>query len=401
MTMKTLLRRGDVRLLLTGQALSMFGDWMMIIVLGIWTKVLTGSNSAAGLVFFAFAVCGLLSPLGGLVVDRMPKRPLMIGTHLALAGVMCLLLLVHGKADVWIIYLVTVLYGLGGDFFAAARGSMMKSMLPDELLAEANGALQSLREGLRLVAPLAGAAIYAAAGGSIVALVDAGTFVASAALLVSLRFVEPATAVKEQHFLREVTAGIGHIWREPTLRKLTIGVAGALLVIGFDETLIFAVTAALGRPPSYIAIFGSAQGVGSIAGGLTAATLLRRLGELRIAGIGIALFAAANLCFLVLKLAVVFAAMAIAGVGIVWAVVAIATAYQRRSPQTLQGRVNAASNLLFSVPQTVSIALGAVLITLIDFRVEIVVMAAGMVVCAAYLLLARREEEVAELSLAA
>jgi len=49
MTMKTLLRRSDVRLLLAGQALSMFGDWMMIIVLAIWTKVITGSNGAAGL----------------------------------------------------------------------------------------------------------------------------------------------------------------------------------------------------------------------------------------------------------------------------------------------------------------------------------------------------------------
>ena len=47
MTMKTILRRRDVRLLLTGQSLSMFGDWMMIIVLGIWTKVLTGSNGGA------------------------------------------------------------------------------------------------------------------------------------------------------------------------------------------------------------------------------------------------------------------------------------------------------------------------------------------------------------------
>ena len=78
MTMKTILRRSDVRLLLTGQALSMFGDWMMIIVLGIWTKVLTGSNGAAGLVFFVFALAGLVSPIGGLVVDRFPKRRVMM-----------------------------------------------------------------------------------------------------------------------------------------------------------------------------------------------------------------------------------------------------------------------------------------------------------------------------------
>src|SRR4051794_39990226 len=101
--MKTLLRRSDLRLLLAGQALSMFGDWMMIIVLGIWMKVLTGSNSAAGLVFFTFAATSMLGPFGGVIVDRLPKRPLMIATHLALAAVMCVLLLVHGRSDAWIL----------------------------------------------------------------------------------------------------------------------------------------------------------------------------------------------------------------------------------------------------------------------------------------------------------
>ena len=67
---RTLLGRRDVRLLLAGQTLSMFGDWAMIIVLGIWAKVLTGSNAQAGLVFFVFALASLAAPLGGLLVDR-------------------------------------------------------------------------------------------------------------------------------------------------------------------------------------------------------------------------------------------------------------------------------------------------------------------------------------------
>jgi len=401
MTMKTILRRTDVRLLLTGQSLSMFGDWMMIIVLGIWTKVLTGSNGAAGLVFFVFALTGLVSPLGGLVVDRVRKRPLMIGTHLALAGIMCLLLLVHDRGDVWLLYLVTLLYGLGGDIFASARQSMLKAMLPDEVLGDANGLLQSVREGMRLVAPLAGAGLYAVAGGSVVALVDAATFVLSAATLVALPFVEPPAAVAEHRFLREATAGIVHIWHDDVLRRLTIGTAGTMLVIGFSETLIFAITQALGRPASFIGVLGTLQGVGSIAGGLTAGRMLRRLGDLRTLGIGIVLFAVGDLLWLILSLPVVLAAMAIAGCGIVWAVVALSTAYQRRSPQHVQGRVAAASNMLFSVPQTISIATGAALISVVDYRVEIVAMAIGTVLSAAYLLTRRLREPEATLELAA
>jgi MFS family permease len=396
--MRTLFARKDVRLLLAGQTLSMFGDWAMIIVLGIWTKVLTGSNGAAGLVFFVFALASLAAPLGGLVVDRVAKRPLMIATHLALAAVMCLLLLVHDRSDVWLIYAVTILYGLGGDVFAAARSSMLKAMLPDALLGEANGALQSLREGLRLIAPVAGAGLFALWGGAVVALVDAATFVASAATLVALRFVEPPPAPKEHRFFREISAGFGHIWRTLPLRQLTVGLGVAMLVVGFSETLIFAVTAnGLHRSPAFIGVLEVFQGIGSVAGGVTAGRLLRRIGDVRLTGLGLAVFAMGDAFLLVPRMATVLAGAVLAGVGIVWAVVALATAYQQRSPQSVQGRVNAAANMLFSVPQTISIAVGAALITVVDYRVEIVAMGAVVLVAAAYLL-TRREAEPVEIA---
>jgi MFS family permease len=128
------------------------------------------------------------------------------------------------------------------------------------------------------------------------------------------------------------------------------------------------------------------QGVGSILGGLTAAGLMQRIGDLRLSGIGIALFGIGDCLWLVPSVPVVLASTAVAGVGIVWAIVALATAYQRRSPDHMQGRVSAAANMLFSVPQTISIAAGAALITLVDYRVEIVAMAVVFVLSAAYLL---------------
>jgi MFS family permease len=396
--MKALLARRDVRILLAGQSLSMFGDWAMIIVLGIWMKVLTGSNGAAGLVFFVFALASLAAPLGGLVVDRLPKRPLMIATHLALAAVMCLLLLVHDRGDVWLIYLVTTLYGLGGDIFGAARSAMLKAMLPDALLGDANGALQSLREGLRIVAPVAGAGIFAVSGGAVVALVDAATFLVSAGTLAVLPFVEPPPAVKGHRFLHEVSAGVGHIWQTEALRRLTLGLGTAMLVVGFSETLIFAVTAnGLHRSPAFIGVLEVFQGIGAVAGGLTASRLLRRIGDVRLTGLGLVAFAAGDTFFLVPRVEAVLAAGVIAGIGIVWAVVALATAYQQRSPQSVQGRVNAAASMLFSVPQTVSIAVGAALITVVDYRVEVVAMAAVVLAAAGYLL-TRREPEPVEVA---
>jgi MFS family permease len=174
-----------------------------------------------------------------------------------------------------------------------------------------------------------------------------------------------------------------------------------MLVIGFSETLIFALTAALHRPPSFIGVLDTAQGAGAIIGGVTASRLLRRVGDLRTAGFGVALFALGDLCWLVPSLPVVVVSLVMAGLGIVWAVVAIGTAYQRRSGQSIQGRVAAAANMLFSVPQTMSIAVGAVLISLVDYRVEILAMFAGVAVSAAYLLTREPEESEQQVALAA
>ena len=402
MSVRTLLARGDIRLLFAGQTLSMVGDWMMFIVLGIWAKTLTGSSSAAGLVFFVLTLTGVVAPLGGLVVDRLPKRPLMIATHVALAGVMCLLFLVHDRGDLWLLYVVTGLYGLGGDVFAAARGAMLKAMVPNELLGDANGVYQAIREGLRIVAPLAGAGIFAVFGGSVVAAVDAATFLGSAATLVALRFAEPTRARKEHHFLREISAGIAHIVRTRVLRELTTGLAAALFVAGFSETLIFAVADdSLHRSASFVGVIGSFQGIGAIAGGISAAWLMRRVGDLRLAGLGIGLFGVGDLFWIVPNVPVVLASTVLAGAGIAWAVVALATAYQRRSPDVVQGRVAAAANMLFSVPQTIGIAVGAGLITVVDFRVEIVTMTVVFLASALYLLTRRGEPAEVETALAA
>jgi Na+/melibiose symporter-like transporter len=111
---RALLADRNARLLLVGQSLSLFGDRAMYLALSVWMKTLTGSNAAAGLVFFVLAAPGLIAPVFGLVVDRMRKRPLMIATDVSIGLVLLSLLFVHGRGDVWIIYAVTFLYGASG-----------------------------------------------------------------------------------------------------------------------------------------------------------------------------------------------------------------------------------------------------------------------------------------------
>ncbi|MBV9445095.1 MAG: hypothetical protein JO345_04255 [Streptosporangiaceae bacterium] len=69
-----------------------------------------------------------------------------------------------------------------------------------------------------------------------------------------------------------------------------------------------------------------------------------------------------------------------------WLPVAVMTAAQRYSPLALQGRVNAAVLMAITGPQTISIAAGAVLISLVDYRVLLIVMAVLTGGCALALL---------------
>jgi MFS family permease len=385
--MRRLLGIRNVRIFVGGWTASVFGDWAMFIVLGVWTKDLTRSNSAAGLVFFALALPSLFSPFAGLVVDRLPRRPVLMWTYAAEAVVVLSLLFVHDRGDVWIIYAVTVFYGASGTLAASARSALLTVMVPHELLGESNGVLQTLREGLRLIAPLVGALIYASVGGGAVAILDSASFVAVVIALALIRLEEPRFEREEQHFVTQLLAGVRHVFATLPLRQIVLATGVCLLVVGFSETLIFAVLdQGLHRPASFFGVLSSLQGVGAIAGGVTAARVMRRIGDVRLVGLGMGLFAVGELSFVSHSLPLVLAGIACAGAGIAWLIVGYITAIQMRTPLRLQGRVLSASDTLVNTPQTISIALGALLTTLIDYRILVVLMAVVTAMAGGFLL---------------
>jgi Na+/melibiose symporter-like transporter len=383
---RSLLADRDARLLLVGQSLSQFGDRAMYLALSVWVKTLTGSNADAGLVFFVLAAPGLLAPVFGLAVDRMRKRPLMIATDVVIGLVVLTLLFVRGRGDVWLIYAVTLIYGASGYLFFSAQSALLTRMLPADLLPDANAALQTMSESSRLVAPLVGAGLFAAFGGAAVAVLDAATFAASALCLAAVSLREERPIPSEHHILVQVAAGARHILHTPGLRRIVTVTGLAMLVVGFAETIIFAVLQfGLHRPPAFFGVLSTAQGVGAIAGALTAAAALRRIGDGRTLGVGIMLFAIGDGLLLIPVLAPVLVGFLIAGAGISWAIVAFGTAVQLRTPFDLQGRVYSAADMLLGVPQTLSIGLGAALIAVVDYRVLIVVMGVVAGACGVFM----------------
>jgi MFS family permease len=393
--MRRVLARRDMRLYVAGQTLSLFGDTALWLALAVWAKTLTGSSAAAGMVIFGITAPGVLAPLSGLLADRVRRRPLLIVTNLATAAAVLPLLFVHDRGDVWIIYAVTLAYGFSYTVLGAGLSGLLATMLPPDELADANGLMQTAREALRLVAPLVGAALFSAAGGAAVALLDAATFVIAAGALALMRVVEPAPEPRSGRFRTEIAAGAKHLRAAVPLRQLTVACAVALLVIGFSETLTFEVAGTgLGKDPSFVGVILAVQGVGAVAGGLTAAALVRRAGEGRLAALGMIVFSLGVTLLTSGSLPVVLAGIVLFGLGIPWIVVALFTLLQRLTPGPLQGRTFSAIEVLVNTPQTMSIALGAILVAMVDYRLLLGVEAAVVAAAGAWLL-TRPEQRVA------
>jgi predicted MFS family arabinose efflux permease len=111
------------------------------------------------------------------------------------------------------------------------------------------------------------------------------------------------------------------------------------------------------------------QGVGAIAGGLTASLVVRRIGEVAgtVAGLATMAFSTAVVA-LAPTLTVVFVGVVFLGIAIPWTFVAFTTLMQRRSPGHLIGRVSATVDVLLSAPQAISLAVGSLLVSLLDYR---------------------------------
>jgi MFS family permease len=383
--MRQLLRTPNAVLYLAGQAISVLGDSALWLAAAVWVKSLTGSTSAAGLVLFAFTLPQVASPLAGLLVDRVRRRPLLIVTNVVGAGLVLLLLLVNGPGDVWLVYVVIAGYGAIATVLGSGEIALLPVMLPDELLPDANAALQTIRQGVSLVSPLLGAGLFVVAGAGVVAMLDAATFVLAAAALLALRVTEPPPAPAEHHWTTEVLAGARHLLRTPVLRQMIVALLLSILLIGFCETIVFAVVdRGLHQPPPFVGVLLTVQGAGSIVGGLLAGVLLRRLGGRALFGIGLALLGVGGLLLAAPLLPVVLAAALVFGVGAPWILVSAVTLLQRQTPSGLLGRVSAAFDVLVGVPQTVAIALGAALVALLDYRLLLAVCAVLTLAAAAY-----------------
>ncbi|MCX4574184.1 MFS transporter [Streptomyces sp. NBC_01571] len=374
-TVTRVLRDRDAGLYLTAVVVSGFGSSAMWLVSGIWVKDLTGSNGLAALCVFALWAPVLAGPLLGTFADRTRRRPLLIGTNLALAVLLPTLLAVDAPGRLWILFAVLLVYGAAGVVHDAAESALVAAAVDRSLLGDFNGLRMTANEGMKLVAPLAGAALYAAYGGARVALLDAVTFALAAGVCALLRVREAPPAPDTAAWRSRTAAGARYVLGHPELRPLVLAGGTTMLFAGVNGALIYAVVEGLGHSPAYAGLLYAVQGAGSVLIGLVSGPLLRRLGERRFAAYGIALTAVGAGARAVTSDGVALVCSAAIGAGLPCVLIAAYTAVQRETPGPLLGRTAATANTLMFVPNALGLAVGAGVVELVDHRLLLPVLA--------------------------
>lgn len=349
----------DFTLVVVGQIISLFGNAAIRFALPLYLLNRTGSSALYGTVTAcAFIPAILLSPVGGIVADRVNKRNIMVILDFFTTGVITVYSLLMGTADIVLLTtaVLMLLYGISGAYQPSVQASIPVLVTPEHSMA-ANSVVNTISSFASLMGPVLGGILYSAYGLKPVLRMCTVCFTLSAVMeiFIEIPFVRSRSGgnvwqtikgdfEKSIHFIRK---------EKPVIGKALLVVCGinlflsAMLTVG----LPYMVTEVLHLEGELAnRLYGFAEGAlaaGGLVGGISAGVFAKRFsiqkaGNLIIASAacvfpaGLALFAFSSgmlnyviltvCCFAVMVFSTVFA-------------VQMLSFFQTETPSDLVGKV--------------------------------------------------------------
>lgn len=354
------MRRPDFRRVFLAHTVSRAGDAFNTVALVVLVFELTDSGlGVAGTVAFEVVPVLVFSTAAGVVVDRYPRRSVMVMADLARAGVVATVAIASGSLGV--AFLVAFGVSLGSVVFNPAASSLLPDVVDADELVRANALLWAAAVTIQIViAPIAGGVI-AAAGVGPAFTVNAASYLCSAVLLVRLQAGRtPGTDTTSGH--RAFLGGIDAVRAQPLLRRLALAQLFAALSAGATSGLLVVLARErLDVGPAGFGILLGAIGIGAAAGTLLLHRRIRPnspgwlFGPLAVRGlvdIGLATtrspIAAGGL-------------LGIYGVSTSTGTVAFQSTLQTQVPSERRGRAFAFFDMLWSVGRLTSLLAGGVI----------------------------------------
>ncbi|MFF7330991.1 MFS transporter [Streptomyces sp. NPDC090306] len=229
------LRIRNYRLFFAGQVVSNTGTWMQRIAQDWLVLSLTGSSTAVGfttaLQFLPMLLFGLY---GGVLVDRLPKRPTLLVTQsaMALSGLALAALTMTGHVQVWHVYLAAFFVGLATVLDNPARQSFVSEMVGPGQLQNAVSLNSANFQSARLVGPAVGGLLITGVGTGWAFLINGLSFVAPLAGLMLMRSGELHPGRISSRGKGQLREGLHYVAGRPNL-------IWSIVLVGFIGTFGF------------------------------------------------------------------------------------------------------------------------------------------------------------------
>jgi len=275
----------DFRRLWIGETVSQFGTQISQLALPLVAiLVLHASTFEVGLLtaieMLGFLIVGLPA---GAWVDRMRFRSVLIVNDLIRAAALGSIPLAQalGMLSIGQLYVVALLTGVSTVFFDVAYQSYLPDLIDRAALVEGNAKLQASESVSQIAGPSAGGALIQALTAPYAVLIDAVSFLWSAAWVGAIQVRPPKPERKpDRHLGREIREGLSFVLRNRMLRSIAMCTGSSNLFNTMGFAVFYVLLARdLHLSPGIIGLIMSTAAIGGLLGSLLATRIAKRLGQ--------------------------------------------------------------------------------------------------------------------------
>ena len=332
----------NYRRYISGQAISLIGTWMQMTAQSWLVLTLTHSSTVLGLIVALQTIpVLLLAPYGGVIADRVDKRRLMVvlQTAMGLQALVLGLLTVTGVVHVWEIGILAALLGFNNAFENPSRQSFMLEMVGQEHLRNAVSLNSVLVNVARSIGPAIAGVLIATVGDGVCFLVNAASFVAVVASLVTLDKAALSPTAPTPRAKGQLREGLRYVRSSAALAipLVMMGIVGCI-TYEFQVSLPVMASHGLHVGPAGFGFMTAAMGLGAIVGGLRVAAR-GKTGLVPLVAAACAFGATVTLAALAPNLSLELVALAFAGAASISFMSTGNSTLQLASEPSMRGRV--------------------------------------------------------------
>ncbi|WP_125152353.1 MFS transporter [Clostridium rectalis] len=259
-----------------GQCISLIGTWMQKTAQAWLVYSLTKSSFLLGLVgVFQFTPMLLLSLFAGVLIDKLPKKKIIITAQMILMfqSLLLTILVWSNKIEYWHVLILALISGIANTFDMPARQSFFISLVGKNHLINAIGLNSMIFNLARIIGPAISGFIMYTLGMNICFLINTISFLA--VIMGLLKITEeglPSTNIKNMNIFNNIKTGYLYVINNKNIFTVML-IMGAVCTFAMNNDIMIPVLAktVLNQSEKGYSFLLSAMGLGSLLGAITTA----------------------------------------------------------------------------------------------------------------------------------